>query len=90
MLTRVDSYVFDLLTTNEIIGYWRDKSIAVSKSDIYVVTRRGQKRARKTTVGWTLLVKLADDSESCIPLKDIKESHPCKTTNFAKACGIAD
>jgi hypothetical protein len=35
-----------------------------------------------------LLIKWSDDSESWIPLKDLKESHPCETTEFAKARGI--
>jgi hypothetical protein len=57
---------------------------------MYVVTQRGQKRLRKTTIGWSLLVKWADGSESLIPLKDLKESHPCEAAEFAKARGIAD
>jgi hypothetical protein len=45
---------------------------------------------RKTTVGWKLLVKWADGSESWILLKDLKEPHPIETAEFAKARGIAD
>jgi hypothetical protein len=40
---------------------------------------------RKTTVGWSLLVKWADGTESWIPLKDLKESHLIEMAEFAKA-----
>eukprot|EP00980_Cylindrotheca_fusiformis_P024074 scaffold11509_cov88-Cylindrotheca_fusiformis.AAC.1 len=43
---------------------------------------------RKTTQGWKLLVQWADDSETWIPLKDMKESHPVETAEFARARGI--
>ena len=43
---------------------------------------------RKTTVGWKLLVRC--DSETWIPLKDMKESHPIETAEFARARSIAD
>jgi hypothetical protein len=45
---------------------------------------------RKTSVGCKLLVKWADASETWIPLKDMKESHPIEMAEFAKAQSIAD
>ena len=45
---------------------------------------------RKTTCGWSLLVQWKDDYESWVPLKDLKESHPVETSEYAKSCGIAD
>ena len=45
---------------------------------------------RNTNVGWKLLVKWADDSESWIPLKDTKEAHPVKLDEFSKAHEISD
>jgi hypothetical protein len=45
---------------------------------------------RKTTQGWKLLIKWANGSESWIALKDMKESHPIETAEFAKARDIAD
>eukprot|EP00957_Ditylum_brightwellii_P063110 4790757-Ditylum_brightwellii.AAC.1 len=59
-----------------IVGYKKDEAIAVAKNNMYIVTPRGQKRDRKTTQGWRLLVHWADGSKSWIPLKDMKESHP--------------
>jgi hypothetical protein len=62
----------------------------VPKADQYVYTSSGQKRLRKTTVGWSLLIQWADESEAWVLLKDLKESHPCEAVKFAKARGIAD
>jgi hypothetical protein len=73
-----------------IIDSRKDESVAITKDGMYVVTNQGHKRPRKTTVGWSLLVKWADGSETWIPLKDLKESHPVETAEFTKARGIAD
>ena len=90
MLTQVDSDGYSLTMMKGIIDYKRDDSVAIPKSDMYVVTKRGQKKMRKTTIGWKLLVQWADDSESWIALKDMKESHPVAHAEFAKARDIAD
>jgi hypothetical protein len=90
MLTQVDADGFSLTMLEAIIDYRKDEAVAVQKADMHVQTRRGQKKQRKTTVGWSLLVKWTDSSEAWIPLKDLKESHPCETAEFAKARGIAD
>jgi hypothetical protein len=60
-----------------IIDYRKDEDVAVPRVDIHVITPQGQKKLRKTTTGWSLLVKWTDQSETWIPLKDLKESHPC-------------
>jgi hypothetical protein len=44
---------------------------------------------RRTTQGWKLLIQWADETETWIPLKDMKESHPVEVAEFAKARGIA-
>ena len=88
MLTQVDSDGYSLTLMEGIVDYRRDEAGAVSKQDGYVVTKRGQKQLRKTTVGWSLLVRWKDQSESWVPLKDMKESHPVEVAEFAKARGI--
>ena len=91
MLTQVDSSDGYSLTMMEVItDYRKDDAIAVPKIDKYLTTTSGQKRLRKTTVGWSLLVKWANESVSWIPLKDLKKSHPIKTAEFAKGRSIAD
>ena len=72
MLIQVDSGGYSLTMINYIIDYERDDSVAVPKSDGYVVTKRGQHRPIKSTLGWKLLVQFSNESETWIPLKDMK------------------
>ena len=73
-----------------IVEFRKDSLIAVPKSEKYVITGRGGKRLRKTTKGFELLVRWADGNESWIKLKDMKESHPVQTAEFARSKGIDD
>ena len=88
MLTQVDSNGFSLSLMEGIIDYKRDDSVAIPKTDKYITTSRGQRRLRKTTAGWKLLVKWRDQSESWVKLSELKESHPVETAEFAKSRGI--
>ena len=72
MLTQVDSEGYYLTMTNAIIDYERDESVAVPKLNGYVLTKCGQGRPRKSTQGWKLLVQFSNESETWIPLKDMK------------------
>ena len=72
ILTQVDEDGFSLSLMEGIVGYKRDPATALSKDDNYFLIRRGQKRLRKTTVGWKLLIWWMDGSESWIQLKDMK------------------
>jgi hypothetical protein len=90
MLTQVDSDGYSLTMMEAITDYQKDDTVAVPKTDKYLTTPSGQKRMRKTTVGWSLLVKWTDCTESWIPLKDLKKSHTIETAEFAKARSIAD
>ena len=90
MLTQVDSDGFSLSQMEGIIDYKRDDSVAIPKTDKYITTSRAQRRLRKTTAGWKLLVKCRDQSESWVKLSELKESHPVETREFAKSRGIDD
>ena len=90
MLTQVDSDGFSLSLMEGIINHKRDDSVAIPKMDKYITTSRGQRRLRKTTAGWKLLVKWRDQSESWVKLSELKESHPVETAEFAKSRGIDD
>ena len=85
MLTQVDSDGFTMTMMEGIIDHKVDTDVAVPISEMHVVTRRGQQRLRKTTCGWKPLVRWKDGSESWIPLKDLKESHPVELAEYAKA-----
>ena len=90
MLTQVDANGFSKTMINSIIDHKMDKTTAVSKTDKYIVTDRGQKKLRKTTCGWSLLIKWKDESESWVPLKDLKEAHPVELAEYARARAIDD
>lgn len=89
MLTQVDEDGFTITLLDGIVDC-RKNETAVSKEDGYVVTKRGQKKPRKTTAGWDLLIKWKDGSEEWIPLRVMKESHPVEVAEFAKARSISD
>ena len=65
-----------------IIQYRKDESVAVPKHGVYVATHWGQKKLRKTTVGWYPRVNWGDKLESRIALKYFKESHISDTAEF--------
>ena len=90
MLSQVDSDGYSTTLMQGIVDVKKDDAVAIPKSEKWVVTARGQRRLRKSTVGWKLLVQWRDGSETWIPLKDMKESHPLETAEFAKARGIDD
>eukprot|EP00957_Ditylum_brightwellii_P087979 6700100-Ditylum_brightwellii.AAC.1 len=64
---------------DSIIDHQHDNDKAVTKNNMYVIDMHGTRKMRKKTMGWLLLVKWKDNSESWILLKDMKESHPVET-----------
>lgn len=45
------------------IIYFKKHDKALSKDDLYVITKRGRCRIRETTSGWNFLIQYKDDSE---------------------------
>ena len=88
MLSQVENEGFTFYLLDSILDFNHYEQ-DVSKDDQYATTKRGSRRLSKTTCGWKLLVQWKDGNESCIPLKDLKESHPVESAEFAKAHGIA-
>ena len=60
MLTQVDSDGYSLSLMDSIIDHQRDLSQAIPIEDKHITTKSGQKRLRKTTKGWKLLIKWKD------------------------------
>jgi len=87
LLSQVDSKGYTMSVFDGILDYRKEESFA-PKSDLYMTTRTGTKRMRKTTSGWSLLVLWKDGSETWVPLKELKESHPIETAEFATSLGI--
>ena len=90
MLTQVDSDGYSLFLMDSIIDHQRDPSQAISMEDKHITTKSGQKRVRKTTKGWKLLIKWKDKSKAWINLADMKEAHPVEIAEYARARGISD
>ena len=90
MLTQVDSDGYSITLMEGIVDHRKDEATAVPKNEKHIITRSGQRRLRKSTAGWKLLIKWKDGSESWIRLAEMKESHPVETAEYAKAKGIDD
>ena len=90
MLTQVDSDGYSLSLIDSIIDHQRDSSQAIPIEDKHITTKSGQKRLRKTTKRWKLLIKWKDKSKVWINLADVKEAHPVETAEYARARGISD
>ena len=57
MITQVDSDGLTLTTMKGIIECRKDAATDVTKENMYIVTKRGQKKIWKTAVGWQILVQ---------------------------------
>ena len=90
MLTQVDLDGYSLSLMDSIIDHQRDPSQAIPMEDKYITTKSGQKRLRKTTKGWKLLIKWKDRSKVWFNLADMKEAHPVETAEYARARGISN
>ena len=87
MLRQVDLEGFSLALMEGIVDFRCDESVAIPMGEMYIITKTGQKRLRKTMARWDLLVHWKDESESWVKLSDMKESHP-ETAAFARAKGV--
>jgi hypothetical protein len=56
--------------------------MAVPIKDKYLTTRSGQRRLRKTTQGWSLLVK--GGTESWVKLAELKDSYPIELAELLR------
>ena len=88
MFSQVDSQGHSTLLIDQIIDHRKDPSKAVPMEDKHIVTKTGQKRMRKTTQGWDLLIAWKDGTESWVKLAELKESCPLEAAEYAKSRGI--
>ena len=64
-----------------ILEYRKDKA-ALAKENAFVTTKRGQRKLRKTTIGWHFKVLWKDGSSQWVPLKQLKESNPVEVISL--------
>ena len=89
MYSTIDENGFSKLILDCILDHSKDDS-AVSKADKYLITKSGNRRLRKSTIGWTLLVRWKNGSEQWVPLKLLKDNYPVETADYAMANQIQD
>ena len=89
LLAQVDDEGYFLQLLDAITDYRKD-GMAVEKQETYGKTCAGNHCLCKTTCGWHLQVLWKDRSTAWIPLKEIKESHPVETAEFAVTRNISN
>ena len=73
----------------EIVDHRKDNR-ALSMSDGFVSGPNGERKPKKTTIGWQLEVEFADGSTEWVPLKEIKAGNPIELAEYAVANRIQD
>ena len=73
---------------DELIDY-RVNAREVKLQDAFIMTGTGTRRRHETTIGWELLAQWQDRSTNCVSLKDLKESYPVQTAEYAVAAKVA-
>ena len=67
----------------------KDKG-AVENKYRWLLTKRGNRVQRKTTIGWKFLCDWKDGSQTWVPLKLLKESNPVEVAEYVKSINIDD
>ena len=89
MYSTLDEHGHQQQIMDGILDHSKDDT-AVSMEDKYLITKSGQRRLRKSTRGWKLLVRWKDESEEWIPLRILKETYPCQIATYAVVNNLAD
>ena len=88
MYSQVDNEGFHHDILDSVVDC-RKNSDAISNDNKYITTKSGQRRLRKSTVGWDMKLSWTNGSESWVPLSLIKNSNPIETSEFAVAWNLA-
>ena len=88
LFTQVDQEGNRHVLLDEIVDY-RVNSRKVKLQDAFITTGTGTRRRREATIGWELLAQWKDGSTNWISLKDLKESYPVQTAEYAVVAKIA-
>ena len=89
MYSTLDEHGHQQQIMDGILDHSKDDT-AVCMEDKYLITKSGQRRLRKSTRGWKLLVRWKDESEEWIPLRILKETYPCQIATYAVANNLVD
>ena len=75
---------------DDIIDHRRDDYVALDKSNGFEIKPNGTSIPKKTTMGWELMFRWKDGTESWIALKDLKNSNPLEVVLYAQANNLID
>ena len=89
MLDQVDADGYHRQSLEGILSHSKDKR-AVDKKNQWIVSKRGRRSMRQTTVGWKFRVKWKDGTVTSLPLKDPKELNPVEVAKYITARSIQD
>jgi hypothetical protein len=89
LYSQVDSEGNQYTMMKEIVDH-RKSDAALTKENMYVVTNRGQRKLRKTTIGWEFKILWKDGSTSWCSLKELKEANPVEIAKYVVSAGIDD
>ena len=90
IFAQVDDEGREFLLLEDIIDYRRDDSIALDKINGFETKPNGNNVPKKTTMGWELMVRWKDGTESWIALKDLKYSNPLEVMSYDQANNLVD
>ena len=89
MYSSLDENGFSKLILDTILEHAKDNS-ATDKADKYIITKKGRRRLRKSTIGWKILVRWKDGNEQWVPLRLLKDNYPVEMAEYAKANQLDD
>lgn len=89
LYSQVDSEGRQYAVMNEIVDH-RSDATAITKDNGFVVSRGGNRTAKKTTRGWELCVEWKDGTSDWVKLKELKESNPVELAEYAVANLISE
>ena len=89
ILCTVDDDGYTAMIMDEIMDH-RSNEEAVTKREGWIRTKEGSKKRIITTKGWDLKVQWRDGTSNWVPLRDIKESNPIETAEYATRANISD
>jgi hypothetical protein len=87
MYSQCDPDGFEYYLFDSIVDHRRLDS-ALALADQTRIQTNGRAYKTRSTIGWQLCCQWKDGSTSWIDLKDLKESHPIQTAEYAKTVGI--
>jgi hypothetical protein len=81
LLNQGDDDGFSITKLQSIVDH-RTTNEALHGDDMYALYHQGQKRIRKSTVGWQLLVQWHNHTKQWVPLSILKESNPVEAAEY--------